>query len=81
MNPPHAVQAAAAGRGLSPSFSAVKEDSASVSEVGDVGLSAGGGANQECFDPRKLSRALQLFTIDRDRVLETIVSMCGEVEV
>ena len=66
MNPPHAVQAAAAGRGLSPSFGAVERDSAPTSEVRDVGLSACGGADQRCFDPRKLSFASRLFTVDRD---------------
>lgn len=50
---PHAVQAAAAGRGFSPSFSAVRRGCASQGEVGGVGLSAGGGANVKLFDPQK----------------------------
>jgi hypothetical protein len=64
MTLPHAVQAATAGRGCPPSFSAVEGGFTSLSEVGVVGLSACRGANQKLFDPRKLSPTSRLFTID-----------------
>jgi hypothetical protein len=81
MNLPHAVQAAAAGRGFPPSFSAVDGGFASLSEVGEVGLSACGGANQKLFDPQKVSPPSRLFTVGHSRFRGAIGLVVVEIQV
>lgn len=81
MSLPHAVQAAAAGRGFSPSFGSVEGGFTSLSEVWEVGLSACRGANQKRFDSRKLFPASRICTVDRSRFGEAIGIVVVEIEV